>query len=174
VHLAVLEGWQVLYLERLQSPHPIGFMRSRVGAAVPAYCTSLGKTLLAFLSADALEGWLDTQAFKPMTPDTITSPRRLLKELRVIRERGYAVDEQEHEIGVRCVAAPVWNHSREVVAAVSVAGPADRMPQPLVGSTMAATVVAAARAISIELGAYSDSSPLDSFRAARPAHGGRR
>ena len=109
-----------------------------------------------------------------MTPDTIISSRRLLKELRTIRERGYAVDEQEHEVGVRCVAAPVWNHTNEVVAAVSVAGPADRMPHPLVGSTMAATVVATARAISIELGAYSDSSPMHSYSAARPAHGGRR
>jgi DNA-binding IclR family transcriptional regulator len=52
VHLAVLEGWQVLYLERLQSPHPIGFMRSRIGVVVPAYCTGLGKTLLAFKPAD--------------------------------------------------------------------------------------------------------------------------
>ena len=175
VHLAVLEEWQVLYLERLQSPRPIGFMRSRVGAVVPAYCTSLGKTLLAFKPPNEVESsWLRTQALKPMTPDTITSPRRLLKELRAIRERGYAVDEQEHEVGVRCVAAPVWNHTNEVVAAVSIAGPADRMPQPLVGSTMAAAVVAAARAISIELGAYSDSSPMDSYSAARPAHGGRR
>ena len=174
VHLAVLEGWQVLYLERLQSPHPIGFMRSRVGGVVPAYCTSLGKTLLAFTPADELEPWVRAQALKPMTPDTITSPRRLLKELRAIRERGYAVDEQEHEVGVRCVAAPVWNHSGEVVAAVSVAGPADRMPRPLAGSTMAATVVAAARAISVELGAYTESSPLDLYRAARPAHGGRK
>jgi DNA-binding IclR family transcriptional regulator len=174
VHLAVLEGWQVLYLERLQSPHPIGFMRSRVGGVVPAYCTSLGKTLLAFMAAGELEPWLHAQALKPMTPGTITSPRRLLKELRAIRDRGYAVDEQEHEVGVRCVAAPVWNHSGAVVAAVSVAGPADRMPQPLLNSGMAAAVVAAARAISIELGAYSDSSPLNSDRAARPAHGGRR
>jgi IclR family acetate operon transcriptional repressor len=174
VHLAVLDGWQVLYLERLQSPHPIGFMRSRVGAIVPAYCTSLGKTLLAFAPQDDVEAWLSSQTFQTMTPQTITSPRRLLKELRAIRERGYALDEQEHEIGVRCIAAPVWNHAGTVVAAISVAGPADRMPRPLVDSATATTIVAAARAISTELGAFSESGRQQLYRAARPAHGGRR
>jgi DNA-binding IclR family transcriptional regulator len=174
VHLAVLDGWQVLYLERLQSPHPIGFMRSRIGAIVPAYCTGLGKTLLAFKRHEEVEAWLPTQALPAMTPQTITSPRRLLKELRAIRERGYGLDEQEHEIGVRCIAAPIGNHAGEVVAAISVAGPADRMPRPLLGSAMAAAIVAAARAISTELGAFSDSGPQELYRAARPAHGGRR
>jgi IclR family transcriptional regulator, KDG regulon repressor len=174
VHLAVLDQWQVLYLERLQSPHPIGFMRSRIGAVVPAYCTSLGKTLLAFKPQGEVEPWLRRQTLKPMTAATITSSRRLLKELRAIRERGYALDEQEHEDGVRCLAAPVCNHAGDVVAAISVAGPADRMPRPLAGSAMATSVVATARAISIELGAFSELGPQESYRAVRPAHGGRR
>jgi IclR family KDG regulon transcriptional repressor len=164
VHLAVLEEWQVLYLERLQSPHPIGFMRSRIGAVVPAYCTSLGKTLLAFKPGDEVKAWLSTQTLKAMTPDTITSVPALLKELRAIRERGCAVDEQEHELGVRCIAAPVFNHAGEAVAAISIAGPAERMPRPLLGSQMAKAIVAASRNISVELG----------YGAARPAHGGRR
>lgn len=174
VHLAVLDGWQVLYIERLQSPHPIGFMRSRVGAIVPAYCTSLGKTLLAFKPNEIVADWLATASLKTMTRQTITQPQRLMKELRAIRDRGYALDEQEHEVGVRCIAAPVWNHAREVVAAISVAGPADRMPRPLVGSDMARIILATAAAISTELGALSASVPLESDRAARPAHGGRR
>src|SRR5262249_42048667 len=150
---AVLDEWQVLYLERLQSPHPIGFMRSRIGAIVPAYCTSLGKTLLAFRPADEVDAWLRSQALKTMTPWTITSPRRLRRDLRTIRERGYSLDEQEHELGVRCIAAPIRNHTGDVVAAISIAGPADRMPTPLVDSPMAGNLVAAARAISLELGA---------------------
>jgi DNA-binding IclR family transcriptional regulator len=174
VHLAVLDGWQVLYLERLQSPHPIGFMRSRIGAIVPAYCTSLGKTLLAFRPPEIVGDWVSTESLKAMTRHTITQPQRLLKELRAIRERGYALDEQEHEVGVRCIAAPVWNHAREVVAAISVAGPADRMPRPLVDSGMSRIIVATAAAISTEMGALSTSVPLESDRAARPAHGGRR
>jgi DNA-binding IclR family transcriptional regulator len=174
VHLAVLDDWQVLYLERLRSPRPIGFMRSRIGGAVPAHCTGLGKTLLAFKPEDEVGDWLSTQPLKAMTPQTITSPRRLVKELRAIRERGYGVDEQEHEIGVRCIAAPVLDHAHNIVAAISVAGPADRMPRPLVGSEMATTIVSAARGIAVELGAFTGSEPLESYRAARPAHGGRR
>lgn len=174
VHLAVLDAWQVVYLERLQSPRPIGFMRSRVGGIVPAYCTSLGKTLLAFRPEEAVTAWLATQTLRAMTPQTITSARRLMKELRTIRERGYGVDEQEHEIGVRCIAAPIGNHAREVVAAISVAGPAERLPRPLVGSEVAKRIVAAAHAISVELGALSASDPVGTHRAARPAHGGRR
>jgi DNA-binding IclR family transcriptional regulator len=173
VHLAVLDEWQVLYLERLQSPHPIGFMRSRIGAIVPAHCTSLGKTLLAFRAPDDVESWMRAQTLKTMTPGTITSPRRLLKELRAIRERGYGLDEQEHELGVRCIAAPIRNHTGEVVAAISIAGPADRMPTPLIDSAMAGNLVATARAISLELGASADTT-LKPDRAARPAHGGRR
>jgi DNA-binding IclR family transcriptional regulator len=174
VHLAVLDEWQVLYLERLQSPHPIGFMRSRVGAIVPAYCTSLGKTLLAFMPEPEVEAWLRAAPLKAMTPQTITSVRRLLKELRGIRTRGYALDEQEHEIGVRCIAAPIYNHAGDVIAAISIAGPADRMPRPLAGSAMATALVATAHAISTELGALSDSGRLQSDGAARAAHGGRR
>jgi len=174
VHLAVLDEWQVLYLERLQSPHPIGFMRSRVGAIVPAYCTSLGKTLLAFKPAADVETRLRAQPLKAMTPQTITSVRRLLKELRAIHTRGYALDEQEHEIGVRCIAAPIHNHAGDVIAAISIAGPADRMPRPLAGSAMATAIVATARAISTELGAFTDSRRMHVDGAARAAHGGRR
>ncbi len=173
VHLAVLDAWQVLYLERLQSPHPIGFMRSRIGGIVPAYCTGLGKTLLAFKPEAAVEAWLSTQTLKAMTPHTITSARRLLKDLRAIRQRGYGIDEQEHEIGVRCIAAPISNHAGDVVAAISVAGPVDRMPRPLPGSAMVEALVASALAISAELGAVSEPESID-YRAASPAHGGRR
>ena len=174
VHLAILDHWQVLYLERVHSPHPVGFMRSRIGAIVPSYCTGLGKTLLAFKPEEDVARWARGEHFKAMTARTITSPRRLLKELRAIRERGYGLDEQEHEIGVRCIAAPIVNHAGVVVAAVSVAGPAERMPRTLAVSDMARAVLAAARAISAELGAISDFGVLDSDRAARPAHGGRR
>jgi DNA-binding IclR family transcriptional regulator len=104
-----------------------------------------------------------------MTPNTITSAKRLLKELRAVRARGYALDEEEHELGVRCVAAPVRNHEGKVVAAISVAGPTDRMPRTLAGSDVAAKVVAAAHAISLDLGAGAFV-----HKAAQAAHGGRR
>jgi DNA-binding IclR family transcriptional regulator len=172
--IAILDHWQVVYLERVPSPYPAGFMRTRAGAILPAYCTGLGKTLLAYSPEADVEGWAAKQKFPPLTPHTITSAKRLLKELRVIRERGYAIDDEEREKGVRCLAAPIRNHNGDVVAAVSVAGPIDRLPTDLLGTEVAAAVVAAARAISIDLGAVEDVGTIESHRAASPAHGGRR
>jgi DNA-binding IclR family transcriptional regulator len=116
--------------------------------------------------------WAATQRFPAITPRTITTSKRLLKELRTIRERGYGLDEEEREKGVCCVAAPIRNHNGEVVAAISVAGPVQRMPKELTDSTVAAAVVNAAAAISIDLGFVEG--PVDSYGAVSTAHGGRR
>jgi DNA-binding IclR family transcriptional regulator len=172
--IAILDHWQVVYLERMLSPLPVGFMRTRAGAILPAYCTGLGKTMLAFRPEAEVKAWARKQRFPPITPRTITSGARLLKELQAIRERGYGLDEEEREKGVCCVAAPVRNHTGDVVAAISVAGPTHRMPRALVGSEVAEAVVAAARAISIDLGAIEEVGSVESYRAASPAHGGRR
>jgi DNA-binding IclR family transcriptional regulator len=172
--IAILDHWQVVYLERMVSPYPVGFMRSRAGSILPAYCTALGKTLLAYMPDGEVEAWAATQKFPALTPTTITSARRLLKELRVIRERGYGIDDEEREKGLRCLAAPIRNHHGDVVAAISVAGPIDRLPQDLIGSDVAEAVLAAARAISIDLGATDDEGAIESHRATARAHGGRR
>jgi DNA-binding IclR family transcriptional regulator len=171
--IAILDHWQVVYLERMLSSLSVGYMRSRAGAILPAYCTGLGKTLLAFRPEAEVRAWAATQKFAALTPRTITSAKRLLKDLAGIRERGYGLDEEEREKGVTCVAAPIFNHTGDVVAAISVAGPTGRMPRELVGSDVAAAVVAAARAISIDLGAVEER-PVDVYRAAPAAHGGRR
>jgi DNA-binding IclR family transcriptional regulator len=172
--IAILDHWQVVYLERMLSPLSVGYMRSRAGAILPAYCTGLGKALLAFRPEAEVAAWAATQKFTALTPRTITSAKRLMKELAVIRERGYGLDQEEREKGVTCIAAPIFNHTGDVVAAISVAGPTERMPREVVGSDVAQAVVAAARAISVDLGAVDAVSSVDEFRAASPAHGGRR
>ena len=168
--IAILDHWQVVYLERVLSPLPVGVMRLGAGAILPAYCTGLGKTLLAFMPEGDVAAWAATQKFPAMTPKTITTAKRLLKELSVIRERGYGLDEEEREKGVCCIAAPIRNHTGDVVAAISAAGPVQRMPRELAGSTVAAAVMSAAAAISIDLG-YVESG---SYGAVSTAHGGRR
>ena len=170
--IAILDHWQVVYLERVLSPMPAGFMRSRAGAILPAYCTALGKTLLAFRPEAEVADWAATQRFPALTARTITSAKRLMKDLRGIRERGYGLDLEEREKGVSCIAAPVRNHTGDVVAAISVAGPSQHMPPELAGSDIASAVVAAANAISIDLG-FIDR-PVESYGAASSAHGGRR
>jgi IclR family KDG regulon transcriptional repressor len=172
--IAILDHWQVVYLERMLSSLSVGYMRSRAGAILPAYCTGLGKTLLAFRPEAEVQAWAATQKFPALTPRTITSAKRLMKELAAIRERGYGLDEEEREKGVSCIAAPICNHTGDVVAAISVAGPTQRLPRELVGSDMAEAVVAAARAISIDLGAIESGGSVEMYRAASPAHGGRR
>jgi IclR family KDG regulon transcriptional repressor len=147
-------------------------MRSRAGAILPAYCTGLGKTLLAFQPDADVASWVSTQRFPAITPNTITSGKKLLKQLREIRERGYGLDIEEREKGVCCIAAPIRNHTGDVVAAISVAGPSQRMPKVLEDSDVAAAVVVAANAISIDLGFIER--PVESYGAGSTAHGGRR
>lgn len=158
--IAILDSWQVVYLERVPSQQAVGYMTSRAGAILPAYCTGLGKVLLAHRPEHEVVAWAATQTFKAYTPSTITSVERLVAEMRGIRERGYGSDEQEREVGVRCIAAPVRDHDGGVVAAISVAGPAERMPRQLTGSEMAGRVVAAAQAISFRLGYTSPAAEL--------------
>jgi DNA-binding IclR family transcriptional regulator len=168
--IAILDHWQVVYLERVLSPLPVGVMRLGAGAILPAYCTGLGKTLLAFMPEAEVAAWAATQKFTALTPRTVTTAKRLMKELTVIRERGYGLDEEEREKGVCCIAAPIRNHTGDVVAAISAAGPLQRMPRELAGSTVASAVMSAAAAISIDLGYVEGGS----YGAVSTAHGGRR
>jgi IclR family KDG regulon transcriptional repressor len=170
--IAILDHWQVVYLERMLSPLSVGYMRSRAGAILPAYCTGLGKALLAFRPEAEVAAWAATQKFTALTPRTITSAKRLMKELAATRERGYGLDQEEREKGVTCIAAPIFNHTGDVVAAISAAGPTERMTRDTAG--VAAEVVAAARAISVDLGAVGTVGSIDEYRAGSPAHGGRR
>ncbi len=125
VHLGVLAGTQVVYIEKVESSQAVG-MYSRVGHTMPAYCTGIGKAILAFLELDQLEGALPPRLVA-RTPSTITRRTDLREDLERIRERGYSTDDIENEEGIRCVGAPVFDHSGEVSAGLSVAGPAWRL-----------------------------------------------
>lgn len=132
-HLAVLREGEVVSLVKAESTQTLRTPIT-VGARTPAYCTSLGKAMLAFGPPDRVEEFLKNRKLKAYTPKTITSSVRFKAELRAIREQGYSVDNEEREVGLRCIGAPVWNSTGEVVAAISIAGPAfritdDRLPQ---------------------------------------------
>jgi DNA-binding IclR family transcriptional regulator len=125
-HLAVLRGGETISIVKAESTHNLRTPIT-VGTHTPAHCTSLGKAILAFGPSDRADAFLKGRKLKAYTPNTITSSLRFREELRVVRERGYAVDDEEREIGLRCIAAPVWNSVGEVIAAISVAGPAFRI-----------------------------------------------
>ncbi len=125
VHLAALDGRHIIYLEKLEGLHAIGLMSSRVGRTAPAHCTALGRVLLAF-NPDAAEAILGGPLEAP-TARTVVDPKALRALLAQVNEKGYALDLGEYESEVRCVAAPIRNHSGAVVAAMSVSGPAQRI-----------------------------------------------
>lgn len=124
VHLALLDGTDVLYLEKIFG-HNTTTSPSRVGGRVPAYCSGLGKAMLAFSSADTVQQVLH-KGLSPQTPYTIVLERVFLAELAEIRRRGYAFDREEIRVGLTCIAAPVLNKNGSAIAAVSVTGTTTR------------------------------------------------
>ena len=127
VHLAVLDQMEIVYIEKVQGLHAIGLMGSRVGGRAPAYCTGVGKVLLAYQSPGVIKNYFMRRKLQRFTESTITSYLKLTDELEAIRCQGYALDHGEHELQVRCVAAPILDMSGDVIAALSVSGPADRL-----------------------------------------------
>ena len=152
VHLAILDGGRLVYLSKIESTRSLRVaMQSRVGLTAPAYCTGVGKALLAFAETDILDAYLATCDFVRHTEKTIPDRLKLLAELQMIRNRGWAVDDEEHERGVRCVAAPVRNRDGAVIAALSISGPTLRLTQDRL-DTVRSLVCEAAEEISRLLG----------------------
>lgn len=127
VHLAVLDRMDVVYVDKLDALHAIGLMSSHVGGRKPAYCTGVGKALLAYQDEAMLRQHYAAAGMPELTPTTITTVDGLLAELKATRDRGYTFDLGENEREVRCVAAPVFDSSGHAAAAISVSGPATRM-----------------------------------------------
>lgn len=148
-HLAVLDEGSVLYVEKVESPRPLR-MPSSVGKRVPPHCTALGKVFLAGLTRDELLP-LIYQPLRPFTPNTIIDPDRLREELESVRVSGYAVDREEIEEGLMCIAAPIVDDQYVVAAAISISGPASRIGPRLAQYVEA--VQGTSAALSTELGA---------------------
>lgn len=121
VHLAERRGNCVVYIDKVEGSRPVR-MGSMIGNTSPLYCTGVGKALLAFLPEAECEKLLAEITFTAFTPQTITSQEKLETELAQIRCRGYAIDDCEHEPGVFCIAAPIFDSLKAVTGAVSVSG----------------------------------------------------
>jgi DNA-binding IclR family transcriptional regulator len=125
VHLAQLDNGQVLYVDKRNAAQPVD-MFSQAGKIGPAYCTGVGKAMLAWLDDAALERALARQAFHPFTPNTLTGPDELRAELPRIREEGICFDREEHEPGIICVAAPILSRRKRLLGALSVTSTTQR------------------------------------------------
>ncbi|MGA8620940.1 MAG: IclR family transcriptional regulator [Candidatus Sulfotelmatobacter sp.] len=126
IHLTVRHGLSAVYVEKLDSPEPLR-IHSRIGAAVPLYCTAVGKVMLAYMADDESGRVLPQLALKRLTPNTAGNLQELGAELRRVRKNGYACDLEEHELHIRCLAAPIWDHAGAVNASLSITAPLVRM-----------------------------------------------
>jgi IclR family transcriptional regulator, acetate operon repressor len=146
-NLAMLESDQVVYIGQVPSRHSMR-MFTEVGRRVSPHCTAVGKALLAHLPADEVRAILARQGMEAHTEHTITDPSTFMAQLDLVRDRGYAIDDGEQEIGVRCVAVPVVGAPSRV--AVSISGPVQRMTDTLV-ERAAPLLTNAARALNDDL-----------------------
>jgi DNA-binding IclR family transcriptional regulator len=127
VHLGVLHKTRVVYIDKIEPINRRVCISSRTGTSNPVYSTSLGKAMLAFLPADEAAQIIANIRFTTFTSKTLNSADELLSALDRVRRRGYAIDDEEMEIGTRCVGAPILNSDRRAIAAISVSGAASRL-----------------------------------------------
>lgn len=151
VNLAVQDGDHVAYMDHVRSDYTMLQLFTKPGARVPLYCTGVGKLFMSEWTPFEVDEYLKRTTLIPFTSHTLVDRSRLLDELDRIRKQRYAVDHEEMEQGVRCVAALVVDHRKKPVAAVSISGAAMRIT-PGKTKSLAKSVKACSRAISKELG----------------------
>lgn len=149
-HLAVRDRDEAVYIEKVEGPSPIK-LASFVGQRVPLYCTSVGKVLAAYLPDQETENIMERMSFAPRTGRTRTSPHQFREAVAAVRTLGYAIDDGENEEGVRCIGAPIRDHTGSVVAAMSLSGPTSRITDQRLSSLIPALKTASAE-ISNRLG----------------------
>ncbi|MDN4523043.1 IclR family transcriptional regulator [Fictibacillus fluitans] len=126
VHLVVFDQGEVVYIEKLDGSETLR-MHSKVGKRAPMHCTSVGKAILASLPASEVIDILDRKGMPRHTDKTITNKDQFLEELNHVRQKGYALDLEENETGITCIAVPIYDHLGTVAGAVSISGPTLRM-----------------------------------------------
>jgi len=149
VHLAILEGAEIVFVLNLESNQAIR-MRADLGARKPAFCTAEGRAMLAFQPKEIVDDVL-AKGLVPRTPKTLISERAIRKALEDVRATGFATEDEQSELGMRSVAAPIRNANGRVIAAIGLAGPMQRISDEALAS-FAPLVVDAARTISVRLG----------------------
>lgn len=118
-HLGILDGNAGVYIDKEEGANSV-IRYSRIGRRIPLHCTAIGKTLLAYQKPEIVDEWLTKYLFEQATNRTITTKEALLTELENVRENEYAIDDQENELGVRCIAVPIINQHKQILAALSI------------------------------------------------------
>jgi DNA-binding IclR family transcriptional regulator len=144
VQLGVLTGTEVLVVEKITGHQPMP-MLSQVGGTIPAHCSGLGRAILAYSDTATIDAVI-AAGLVPRTPRTLTTSVALLRELAAIPQRGWSVDREEGNIGVSCVAAPIFGPLGDVVAALSVTGASTLVRADRIGPAVRLAAAAASRA----------------------------
>jgi len=150
IHLAILDQDEVVYIDKIEGRQAVQ-MASRVGSRLPVHSTALGKVLLADLPESQWQRYISEIGLTPYTPNTIVAPEAFFEHLRQVQRQNYSIDNVENEEGVRCVAAPIRDHTRETIAALSISGSTITMTPEKVES-LVPLVQKGALAISEQLG----------------------
>jgi DNA-binding IclR family transcriptional regulator len=153
-HLCILEQTRVIYIDKIEPTRAVR-MITRIGASNPVHCTSVGKAILAFLPEERITDILNRTRFEHFTSRTISTPEALRAEIDKTRRRGYAVDDEELEEGLRCIAVPVLDAQRLPVAAVSISGPSFRVTAQKLPA-IANHLLQCVRGISMDMGFISN------------------
>lgn len=150
-YVAILKDFDIIYLDSVETDHPVRVV-TRVGKKLPFYCTAVGKVLAADMSEKNLQEFFKSAGFKQYTSCTINDPEELTRHLRSIAELGYAVDDEELDVGVKCVGAPIRDYTRRVVGAVSVSAPSVRFSSERMNTVLIPLIKDAAKELSSSLG----------------------
>lgn len=147
-HVAILDREEAVYIERVEAP---GFVKmdTWIGRRMDLHSTAVGKALLAFQASDFLSQVISSRGLPPHTPKTLTAQSKLMKELERVRANGYAIDDEENSMGVRCAAAPIFNADGQVEASIGITGLIATKDDP---RSMGEVVREAARRVSLLLG----------------------
>lgn len=153
IHLGILNEGEIIYVDKVESNATIR-MYSEVGKRVPVHSTSLGKAILAYLPEERVREILADKGMKKEAKNTITDPDELIEHLQKVREQGFAVDDEEQEFGIRCIAGPVFNHRGKIESSFSISAPISRMERERIAE-LSDLIVEYSRKMSRALG-YSD------------------
>jgi DNA-binding IclR family transcriptional regulator len=150
-YVAIFKEGSIVYLDVIETDMTVRVV-SRVGSRLPAYCTASGKVHLAHLSDDEINELFPNRQFKSYTKTTITDREQLKEVLKTVAEKGYAIDDEEMDIGVRCVAAPIRDYTRRIVGAISISGPTMRLSDERIEKELIPLVQGSAEELSARLG----------------------
>jgi IclR family transcriptional regulator, KDG regulon repressor len=154
VHLVMNDKGQAVYIDKVEGSTSMR-MYSQLGKRPPMYCTGVGKSILAFMPQEYIDDYLSNEDLKKLASNTITDVDGMNKELEKVRSQGYSIDDEEIEDGLRCVAAPIFDHKGDVAGALSIAGPTSRMTKTRM-KELAGLIKETARQISNKLGYKND------------------